>query len=136
MALVTSRIQQIGVVKSFPLDKMNPDQARDLLCAILGDEVVEHEREMADRLAERCTYNPLALEIAARRALQESPVTSRPIQKYFEPGHRSTKDCPGPSPGPLKLITPTHRGFSSAHLAQVITIDNFHRPSRRFIRVT
>ncbi|MCX7609729.1 MAG: NB-ARC domain-containing protein [Anaerolineales bacterium] len=83
-ALLTSRVQQIpGVQRTFALDRMTPEQADDLLEAILGPEAVAAEREAAERLAARCGYNPLALEIAARRIRQLQGL-NRPIARYFE----------------------------------------------------
>ncbi|MEZ0395160.1 MAG: tetratricopeptide repeat protein, partial [Anaerolineales bacterium] len=83
-ALLTSRIQQIpGVQRTFGLDRMTPEQAGELLEAILGPEVVAAEQEAAGKLAARCGYNPLALEIAARRVRQLQGLR-RPIQHYFE----------------------------------------------------
>ncbi|MEJ5239647.1 MAG: NB-ARC domain-containing protein, partial [Anaerolineales bacterium] len=83
-ALITSRIQQIGGVhKTFMLDRMTPEQARQLLEAILGPETVAAEAEAAAHLAARCAFNPLALEIAARR-IRQLQGFSRPIARYFE----------------------------------------------------
>ena len=81
--LITSRIQQFSGIKTFELDHMKPEQARELMTAVLGEEVVNAETETADRLAERCAYNPLAVEIAARRILQMRG-TRKPISHYFE----------------------------------------------------
>ncbi|GAB4454049.1 MAG: hypothetical protein OHK0041_18250 [Anaerolineales bacterium] len=70
--LVTSRIQQIGgVTRTFELEPMTPAQARELMEAALGSEAVAAEDKAAARLAERCRFNPLALEIAVRRILQD-----------------------------------------------------------------
>jgi hypothetical protein len=83
-ALVTSRIQQIGgVTRSFPLDSMTWEQAQDLFGAILGSAVVENERDAVRTLAERCKFNPLAMEIAARR-IRQLEGNKRPVAKYFE----------------------------------------------------
>lgn len=83
-ALLTSRVQQIpGVNRTFELDRMTPEQADKLLEAILGPETVAAEREAAAQLATRCAFNPLALEIAARRIRQLQGL-AKPIARYFE----------------------------------------------------
>ncbi|MFH1908365.1 MAG: NB-ARC domain-containing protein [Chloroflexota bacterium] len=83
-ALLTSRSQQIGGVnKTFQLDHMTPEQAKELLEAVLGAEAVAAEEDAAANLAERCAFNPLALEIAARRARQLQGI-KKPIARYFE----------------------------------------------------
>jgi tetratricopeptide (TPR) repeat protein len=82
-ALITSRIQQMAGVKEFALDHMEPEQARELFANSLGEEAVKAEEEMANKLAERCKYNPLALEIASRRIRQNLNFTN-PIAKYAE----------------------------------------------------
>jgi tetratricopeptide (TPR) repeat protein len=61
---------------------MTREQARRLMEAILGEQVVTAESEAADRLAERCKYNPLALEVAARRIRQIK--VENPIAYYFQ----------------------------------------------------
>jgi tetratricopeptide (TPR) repeat protein len=82
--LLTSRIQQIGGVnKTFALDQMTPEQANELLEAVLGADVVAAEKDAAANLAMRCAFNPLALEIAARRARQLQGI-KKPIARYFE----------------------------------------------------
>ena len=82
--LLTSRIQQIGGMnRIFELDHMTPEQANELLEAVLGAEVVAAEKEAAEKLAARCAFNPLALEIAARRARQLQGI-KKPIARYFE----------------------------------------------------
>jgi tetratricopeptide (TPR) repeat protein len=83
-ALLTSRIQQIGGVnKTFELDAMTSEQAMELLKAILGEDVVHAELESALKLVERCAWNPLAIEIAARRIRQLQGI-KKPIARYFE----------------------------------------------------
>ncbi len=84
VALITTRIQQIGgVQKTFELHQMTPEQACRLLEAILGPEALATEAEAAASLAARCAFNPLALEIAARR-IRQMQGFSRPIARYFE----------------------------------------------------
>ncbi|MDZ7371335.1 MAG: tetratricopeptide repeat protein, partial [candidate division KSB1 bacterium] len=83
-ALLTSRIREIGgVQRTFELDHMTPEQADELLEAILGPETLAAEPEAAAQLAARCAYNPLALEIAARRIRQLQGL-KRPIAHYFD----------------------------------------------------
>ncbi len=82
-ALITSRIQQMRSIHCFELDRMTPDEARALLIAILGKDIVTAESEAAGALIERLAGNPLALEIAARRILQNREV-AQPIGCYFE----------------------------------------------------
>ena len=82
-SLVTSRIQQMGGVKTFPLDTMSWEQAEDLFKAILGDEIVANELETVKILADRCRFNPLAMEIAARR-IRQFEGTRKPVARYFE----------------------------------------------------
>lgn len=83
-ALLISRIQQIGGVnKDFALDHLTPEQARELEEAVLGVEVVAAEAGTALKLAERCAFNPLALEIAARRIRQLEGI-KKPGACYFE----------------------------------------------------
>ena len=69
--LITSRINDIAAIrKTFPLDVMNVEQALELFAAVLGDGSMAAEKETLKKLAERCKYNPLALEIAVHRILQ------------------------------------------------------------------
>lgn len=83
-ALVTSRIQQIGSInKTFMLDHMTAEQAMGLLEAVLGEDVVHAEMESASRLVERCAWNPLAIEIAARRIRQFQGI-KEPISRYLK----------------------------------------------------
>ena len=82
-ALVTSRIQQVGGVRNFELGSMTWEQARELFEAVLTEEVVAKELETAKTLAERCKFNPLAMEIAARRIRQFEGMR-KPVERYFE----------------------------------------------------
>ena len=82
-ALITSRIREIGGVKEFPLDHMEPDQARELFVNSLGEDAVKIEEATVYKLAERCKHNPLALEIASKRIRQNKDFAS-PIAKYYE----------------------------------------------------
>lgn len=82
-ALITSRIQQMGNVKTFLLDSMNWEQAHTLFKAILGEDVVKLELDTLKALADRCKFNPLAMEIAARR-IRQFEGTQKPVARYFE----------------------------------------------------
>ena len=82
-ALITSRIQQMANVNEFALDHMEPEQARELFVNSLGEDAVKAEEGIVFKLAERCKYNPLALEIASRRIRQNMDFTN-PVAKYFE----------------------------------------------------
>ena len=77
-ALITSRVREMIGVKEFPLDHMDKAQARQLFVNVLGENSVQTEEETMFKLAERCKYNPLTLEIAARRIRQyqkfENPI--------------------------------------------------------------
>ncbi|WP_405772330.1 tetratricopeptide repeat protein [Actinacidiphila glaucinigra] len=70
MALITSRNRLSGLVaregaSRLTLDRLTVEEARDLLCAVLGKELVEAEPDAAAALAEACGRLPLALRIAA-----------------------------------------------------------------------
>ncbi|MBM3145957.1 MAG: tetratricopeptide repeat protein [Chloroflexi bacterium] len=68
--LVTSRLRNLAALPvraTYQLDAMTADQAQTLLEEVLTPERVQAESETAERLAKRCCYNPLALDIAARR---------------------------------------------------------------------
>jgi tetratricopeptide (TPR) repeat protein len=72
--LVTSRDQLVGLVAAdgatpLTLDLLTPDEARELLSHRLGRDRVAHEEQAADELAELCARLPLALNIAAARAV-------------------------------------------------------------------
>ncbi|MCC7189503.1 MAG: tetratricopeptide repeat protein [Anaerolineales bacterium] len=82
-ALVTSRIKEIGGVKNFALHAMDWDQARQLFETVLGESVVAAELETMKTLAVRCRFNPLAMEIAARR-IRQFEGTRKPVARYFE----------------------------------------------------
>lgn len=81
-ALITSRVQQMAGVKEYPLDHMEPEQARALFINSLGEETVQAEEEMVFKLADRCKYNPLALEIASRWIRQKKDFAN-PIALYY-----------------------------------------------------
>ncbi|MBW7919837.1 MAG: hypothetical protein H3C52_11110, partial [Anaerolineales bacterium] len=82
-ALVTSRIREIGGVRNFELGAMSWEQAKELFEAVLGEETVASEQETVRTLAERCKFNPLAMEIAARR-IRQFEGTQKPVARYFE----------------------------------------------------
>jgi tetratricopeptide (TPR) repeat protein len=74
-ALLTSRLLQLGALPPaaiYPLGALDVDSSLALLASILGDGPVSAEKEAALALAQRCAYNPLALDIAARRIVQLS----------------------------------------------------------------
>jgi tetratricopeptide (TPR) repeat protein len=50
------------------LDVLSPDDAISLLAEIIGDERVDREYDAAARIAELCSYLPLALRVVAERA--------------------------------------------------------------------
>ncbi|GJQ39849.1 MAG: hypothetical protein JETCAE02_22610 [Anaerolineaceae bacterium] len=82
-ALVTSRIREIGGVRNFELGAMSWEQAKELFEAVLGEETVASEQETVRTLAKRCKFNPLAMEIAARR-IRQFEGTQKPVARYFE----------------------------------------------------
>jgi hypothetical protein len=67
--LVTSCIHNLSHAipagATLTLDRMTPEQARQLLAAALTEAALAAEPETVNRLLERCQHNPLALEIAA-----------------------------------------------------------------------
>jgi len=70
--VVTSRSRLAGLVARdgaarVGLDVLPPGEAVGLLSAIIGEDRVEREAEIAAELARRCDYLPLALRIAAER---------------------------------------------------------------------
>ncbi|OQY26097.1 MAG: hypothetical protein B6I38_11765, partial [Anaerolineaceae bacterium 4572_5.1] len=74
-ALITSRIQNLSAIPAtatLSLERMSPLQAKQLLESILTKERVQAEPEAAESIIQRCQYNPLALNIAARRVLSRS----------------------------------------------------------------
>ncbi len=85
--LITSRIEQpshlVPLKNTFELNRMTPDQARELLEAALGADLVKAEAQAAEDLAKRVLWNPLALEIAARRIRQVQGV-KKPIERYLK----------------------------------------------------
>lgn len=82
--LVASRINDIAAIpKTFPLDVMSESQALELFTAVLGDDEVAAERETLEKLAKRCKYNPLALEIAAHRVRQMMDF-EKPAKLYLQ----------------------------------------------------
>ena len=70
VTIVTSRNRLPGLiarggVRTVNLDVMAPDEAVDLVAAIVGAEQTDAHAEAAAKLAVRCAYLPLALRIAA-----------------------------------------------------------------------
>lgn len=74
MTIVTSRTRLSRLTArraaAMHLDRMNADEARDLLCGYLGSERVELEPVSAQAIIEHCGGMPLALSIVASRARQ------------------------------------------------------------------
>jgi DNA-binding SARP family transcriptional activator len=74
LALVTSRDQLAGLTVTegahlLQLDLLSDDDARDLLARRVGTARVAWEREAVNEIIERCARLPLALSIAAARAV-------------------------------------------------------------------
>ncbi|MDD2922649.1 MAG: NB-ARC domain-containing protein [Anaerolineales bacterium] len=82
-ALLTSRIMTLGNMQSFPMDVMTPKQARELLASIVTEEKVKAEEAIAQKIAERVKFNPLALEICARWVWQHKD-GARPFARFYE----------------------------------------------------
>ncbi len=127
--LITSRIEQIGGVnKTFPLDHMTQDQARELMTAVLGEDIIAAEKEAADKLAERCAFNPLAVEIAARR-IRQMQGTKKPISHYFEKAqaHFSELAMSGDKRWDMRYIFDlSYDDLSSADQKRFRTLAAFH----------
>jgi len=75
--VVTSRNRLAGLVardgaRRVGLDVLPPGEAVALLSTIIGEERVAQEAEIAEELARRCDYLPLALRIAAERVASSS----------------------------------------------------------------
>jgi len=104
--MITSRIEQpshlIPLKNTFELNRMTPAQAHELLEATLGGETVAAELKMAEQLAERCLWNPLALEIAARR-IRQMQGFRQPIQKYLEKLNNSLAELKMPDDPRLNM---------------------------------
>lgn len=88
--VVTSRSRLVGRVTRdgatrVELDVLPPTEAVGLLSAIIGEERVRQESEIAAELARRCDYLPLALRIAAERVA--SSVHTRLADLVEELGH-------------------------------------------------
>ncbi len=84
-ALVTSRINSFSAIsakKIFSLDKMNAEEARELFEAHLSKDILEAEEEALTALFRRCRFNPLALEISARR-IADLLAFNRPIARFL-----------------------------------------------------
>jgi tetratricopeptide (TPR) repeat protein/transcriptional regulator with XRE-family HTH domain len=73
LVLVTSRNQLTGLIAgvgatSLSLDRLDPDEARDLLARRLGVERIAAEPAAVEEIIERCARLPLALAVVAARA--------------------------------------------------------------------
>ncbi|MET9757744.1 BTAD domain-containing putative transcriptional regulator [Streptomyces sp. NPDC006372] len=74
--LVTSRQRLTGLVahngaEPLRLDALAPQEARELLAAVLGEQRVAAEPEAAEELSRRCGRLPLALRVAAAQLLAD-----------------------------------------------------------------
>jgi tetratricopeptide (TPR) repeat protein len=83
-ALITSRSRLSGLAardgaQRLPLDVLSADQAVRLLRQIVGAERVAAEPDKARELAQRCAYLPLALRIAADRAISSPHLMLRDL---------------------------------------------------------
>jgi DNA-binding SARP family transcriptional activator len=72
--LVTSRhtlptLTAFHGARPVPVDVLTPDEARDLLAGMLGDDLVAAEPAAVAELARLCEYLPLALRIAAAKLI-------------------------------------------------------------------
>ncbi len=86
--LITSRIQDLPHVQEvFLLHRMTPAQSHELFVAILGRDVVERESREVYELAERCKYNSLLMDNAARRIRQETDAPY-PVRDYLAKANR------------------------------------------------
>lgn len=86
--LITSRVQDLPSVRDiFPLHRMNPAQSRQLFEGVLGETVVAKELKEIDELAEKCKYNPLLMDNAARRIRQETDAP-HPVRNYLRKAER------------------------------------------------
>jgi tetratricopeptide (TPR) repeat protein len=76
--LLTSRRRLTGLLlaaapaTSMTLNPLGPDDARELLRAVVGADRIDAEPRAADDVARRCAYLPLALRIAAVRIAENS----------------------------------------------------------------
>ena len=67
--LITSRRRLPGIPGAIhvELDVFDAEKSLDLLASIIGSERIESQRDMAEAVAERCGFLPLALRIAGAR---------------------------------------------------------------------
>ncbi len=86
--LVTSRVRELShnVKRKFHLDEMTDAQAKTLLTSVLGPVRVQIEADAVKQLIERCARNPLALDIATARILEETEDEAREL-KIGAPTH-------------------------------------------------
>lgn len=80
LAIITSRSRLSGLatregVSRVPIDVLSPDESLDLLRRVIGDTRVDAETNRASELARHCGYLPLALRIAADRAVTHPYLT-------------------------------------------------------------
>lgn len=80
LTLITSRSHLSGLatregVSRVPIDVLSPEQASELLRQVIGDTRVDAEADQVAELAHHCGYLPLALRIAADRAVTHPYLT-------------------------------------------------------------
>jgi tetratricopeptide (TPR) repeat protein len=80
LVMVTSRIELPGLIagngaRQIILDRLTPEEAVELLRRIVGQSRVDAEPDAAAEIARRCAYLPLALRVAAQRAMASSGFT-------------------------------------------------------------
>ncbi|HEX6354040.1 tetratricopeptide repeat protein [Actinophytocola sp.] len=92
LVIVTSRDELPGLVASngaqqIVLDRLAAPDAVELLRRIIGRDRVDAEPEAADEIARRCAYLPLALRVAAQRALSSQHLTLTEITSQLATAH-------------------------------------------------
>jgi DNA-binding SARP family transcriptional activator/tetratricopeptide (TPR) repeat protein len=91
--LVTSRDTLRGLAVSHAasnirLDVLELHETRALLAGMLGEELVTHEQQAADELAELCAHLPLALRIAAANLISRPEMTLAEYVDELRDGNR------------------------------------------------
>jgi DNA-binding SARP family transcriptional activator len=81
LVVVTSRRQLTGLIadgaQPVPLDLLSDDEARQLLARRLGPDRIDAEPEATKQIIDRCARLPLALAVAAARAVNHPKVSLR-----------------------------------------------------------
>jgi DNA-binding SARP family transcriptional activator/tetratricopeptide (TPR) repeat protein len=91
--LVTGRDTLRGLAVSHAasnirLDVLDLDETRALLARMVGDELVAHDQQAADELAELCAHLPLALRIAAANLISRPEMTLAEYVDELRDGNR------------------------------------------------